>query len=106
MAMEDVMKLFMGQLDADEMYTVTTEEFTQAFGDQHIEVINNFASHIVKGTDLLAPGAEGINGVRLANAMHLSDWLGQEVAYDHDSDQYLELLNERIKEEGKFDTKA
>ncbi len=106
MAMEDVMKLFMGQLDADEMYTVTTEEFTQAFGDQHIEVINNFASHIVKGTDLLAPGAEGINGVRLANAMHLSDWLGQEVAYNHDSDQYLELLNERIKEEGKFDTKA
>ncbi|MGP6140493.1 MULTISPECIES: Gfo/Idh/MocA family protein [unclassified Jeotgalibaca] len=106
MAMEDVMKLFMGQLNADEMYSVTTEEFQQKMGDQHIEVFNNFASHIVNGTELLAPGSEGINGVRLANSMHLSEWLGKEVEYDHDSDLYLEELNKRIAEEGKFETRA
>ncbi len=105
MTMEDVGKIFMGQIDTDELYSITTEEFQQKFGDQHIEVLNNFASHIVKGTDLLAPGSEGINGVRLANAMHLSDWLGKEVPYNHDADLYLEELNKRIEEEGKYATK-
>ena len=40
--------------------------------------------------ELLAPGSEGIHGVRLANAIHLSSWLGQEVSIeDFDEDRYL-----------------
>ena len=105
MDMADVAKLFMGQMNMADVYTEFTEEFQQKMGDQHIEVLNNFASHIVNGTDLLAPGAEGINGVRLANAMHLSDWLGKEVDYDHDEDLYLAELNKRIEQEGTFKTK-
>lgn len=106
MDMSDVVKLFMGQMNADDVYKVTTEEFQQKMGEQHIEVLNNFADHVVNGADLLAPGSEGINGVRLANAMHLSEWLGKEVDYDHDEDLYLSELNKRITEEGKFETRA
>lgn len=73
-------------------------------GGQHCEVLRNFAAHVLDGEELLANGAEGINGVRLANAVHLSSWLGKPVSVkDFDDDLYLELLNEKIKEEGKFE---
>ncbi len=106
MDMNAVVKLFMGQLDADELFSVESEEFTSVHGQQHIDVLNNFADHLVEGKPLLADGMEGIQGVQLANAMHLSDWKGEEVPYDFDEDEYLELLNARIAEEGKFEQKA
>ena len=106
MDMADVVKLFMGQMNMSDYVEETVEEFEMVMGQQHIDVLNNFANHIVKGEALLAPGAEGINGVRLANAMHLSDWLDKEVDYNHDHNLYLEELNKRITEEGKFSTKA
>ena len=74
-------------------------------GLQHISVLNNFADHIVNGEPLLANGEEGINGVTLANAMHLSSWLDKEVDYNVDGDLYLAELNKRIAEEGKFEQK-
>jgi hypothetical protein len=65
-------------------------------------VLQNFAANILDGAPLIAPGAEGINGVRLANAIHLSSWTGQEVPLDFDEDAYLSELNKRIAEESKF----
>lgn len=105
MNMQDVMKLFMGQINMSDYVTVTEEEFETPQGLQHISVLNNFADHVVKGEPLLANGREGINGVTLANAMHLSSWLDKEVDYNVDGDLYLAELNKRIAEEGKFDTK-
>lgn len=105
MDMADVMRLFMGQVNMSDYVEETVEEFQTVQGQQHIDVLNNFGRHIVKGEALLAPGKEGINGVRLANAMHLSDWLDQEVDYNHDEDLYLAELNKRIEEEGKFEVK-
>lgn len=103
MDMEDVKKLFMGQLDAEALYTQETIEFDSQWGEQHSGVLENFAANILDGTPLLAPGSEGINGVRLANAIHLSSWTGKEVNLeDLDEDLYLEELNKRIREEGKF----
>ena len=103
--MSDVMKIFMGQVDMAQYVTETEEEFTTVFGQQHIDVLNNFADHVVNGAPLLANGREGINGVTLANAMHLSSWLDKEVDYNVDGDQYLAELNKRIAEEGKFETR-
>ena len=57
---------------------------------------------ILDGTPLLAPGSDGINGVRLANAIHLASWTGREVSMDFDEGEYLTELNARIREEGKF----
>ncbi|MBP8892891.1 MAG: Gfo/Idh/MocA family oxidoreductase [Saprospiraceae bacterium] len=107
MDMEGVRDLFMGKLDfaslsEDETFTVESE-----WGGQHAGVLENFAQHILTGEKLLAPGTDGINGVTLANAIHLSDWLDEEVSLtDFDDDLYLEKLNERIAEEGKFEQRS
>lgn len=102
MSMQDVGKLFMGQLDPTEFYSTETIEFESAWGDQHSGVLENFAANILDGTPLLAPGSDGIKGVRLANAIHLSSWTGREVSLDFDEGEYLAELNKRIADEGKF----
>jgi predicted dehydrogenase len=102
MDMADVMKLFMGQLNADDLYTTETIEFDSAWGAQHAGVLENFAANILDGTPLLAPGSDGIKGVRLANAIHLSSWTGREVSLDFDEDEFLAELNNRIRSEGTF----
>lgn len=89
--------------DMVEEETFTTDSI---WGAQHAGVLENFARHILFGEELIAPGEEGINGVRLANAIHLSSWLDKEVSLsDFDDDLYLELLNGKIKEEGKYETR-
>lgn len=103
MTLQDVARLFMGQLDATTYYETETIEFANVWGEQHAGVLENFALNILVDTPLLAPGEEGINGVRLANAMHLSSWLEQEVSLvDFDEKQFLAELNQRIAAEGKF----
>jgi predicted dehydrogenase len=95
-------RLYAGELDSDAYFTTETIEFDSAWGGQHIGVLENFAANILNGTPLLAPGSDGIVGVRLANAIHLSSWLGTEIPLDFNEDRYLELLNERIRAEGQF----
>ncbi|UFU01793.1 Gfo/Idh/MocA family oxidoreductase [Ruania suaedae] len=101
-AKEDVRRMFQGQLGLDEKMQTETISFDSAWGSQHAEVIRNFAAHINDGEPLLAPGTDGMNGVRLANAIHLSAWLGREVPLDFDESEYLAELNARIREEGQF----
>ena len=102
MGMDDVRKLFMGELNPEEYYTTEVIEFESVWGAQHSGVLENFAANILDGTPLLAPGSDGINGVRLANAIHLSSWTGTEVGLDFDEDEFLAELNKRIADEGKF----
>jgi predicted dehydrogenase len=103
MGMDDVRRLFMGQLNAGDYYRTETTEYESVWGLQHATVLQNFAANVLDGTALIAPGPDGINGVRLANAMHLSAWTGQEVdMQDFDESRYLRELNSRIRAEGKF----
>jgi predicted dehydrogenase len=102
MSLEDVRVLFAGKFDRDSYYTQETIEFDSTWGAQHSGVLENFAANILDGTPLIAPGSDGINGVRLANAIHLSSWLGREVPLQFDEHEYLRLLNERIRAEGTF----
>jgi len=106
MDMDDVLKLFTGRLKTDELYTQETIEFESAWGGQHAGVLENFAANILNGTPLLAPGSDGITGVRLANAIHLSSWTGREVSLDFDEDEFLTALNDRIRAEGTFAEQA
>jgi predicted dehydrogenase len=46
---------------------------------QHIGVLNAWSNAILNGGELVARGEEGINGLTLSNAMHLSSFLGREV---------------------------
>ncbi|MEE1621797.1 Gfo/Idh/MocA family protein [Zafaria sp. Z1313] len=102
MDMEDVARLFRGQVDPREFYETEVIEFESVWGGQHAGVLENFAANILDGTPLLAPGSDGINGVRLANAIHLSSWLGREVELDSDPQEFLAELNKRIAAEGAF----
>lgn len=97
-----VRKLFTGQLDRSDYFTTETLQFDSEWGSQHAGVLENFAANILDGTPLIAPGSDGIHGVRLANAIHLSSWTGQEVPIDFDEATYLAALNDRIREEGKY----
>src|SRR5215204_1042003 len=102
MDMQDVMKLFTGELNTQNYYSSEVIKFESKWGAQHTGVLENFAANILDGTPLIAPGSDGINGVRLANAIHLSSWTGKAVSLDFDEDEYLAELNKRIREEGKF----
>jgi predicted dehydrogenase len=76
-------------------YTVYTPE-TDGESPQHVGVLNAFASAILHGTDLIADGTEGINGLMLSNAAHLSAWLGEEVTLPIDEDRFYEELMKRV----------
>ena len=62
---------------------------------QHNGVLQAFADHILNGAPLVADGREGIRGLMLSNAMHLSHWLGHPVEIPFDEDLFLEELNKR-----------
>ena len=73
---------------------------------QHVGVLNAWGGAILRGTPLVADGREGINGLTLSNAMHLSAFLGRKVALPIDEDLYYEELMKRVatsrrKETGK-----
>ncbi|MEY8356679.1 Gfo/Idh/MocA family oxidoreductase [Lachnospiraceae bacterium 54-53] len=84
------------------LYEVTSIVNNDGWGYQHVEVMENFARHVLYKEPLLAPGSHGIHGVRLANACLLSSWLNKEIEMPFDDDEYLLELNKRIREEGKF----
>lgn len=74
----------------------TVEEVeTDGQNEQHVGVMNAFANKILGKGELVAPGREGINGLMLSNAMHLSSWTDQTVTLPVDEDKFLELLNAR-----------
>lgn len=60
---------------------------------QHVGVLNAFAGAVLRGEPLVADGAEGIHGLELSNAMHLSSWLEKPVEFPIDEDLFLEKLN-------------
>ena len=68
---------------------------TDGLNEQHVGVLRAFAGRILHGTPLVAEGEEGINGLTLSNAMHLSSWLGHAVELPFDEDLFLEELNKR-----------
>jgi predicted dehydrogenase len=73
----------------------TFEVETDGKNQQHIGVLTAFAGRILNGTPLVADGREGINGLTLSNAMHLSSWLEKTVAIPFDEDLFLSELNKR-----------
>ncbi|MGN0746888.1 MAG: Gfo/Idh/MocA family protein [Aristaeellaceae bacterium] len=68
---------------------------TDGLNLQHVAVLNAFADHIKHGGPLVADGREGINGLMLSNAIHLSGWTGETVSLPIDEEKFLRLLNER-----------
>ncbi len=64
---------------------------------QHIGVLNAFANNILHGGNLVANGEEGINGLTLSNAMHLSAFLEKQISLPFDEELYYKELMKRVK---------
>ncbi len=69
---------------------------TDGENPQHTGVLNAWADAILHGGDLVAHGAEGLNGLTLSNAMHLSAFLGKEIELPFDAELYYEELMKRV----------
>jgi predicted dehydrogenase len=70
---------------------------TDGKNEQHSGVLNAFAGAILRGESLVAGGQEGINGLMLSNAMHLSAWTNETVTLPIDEDLYYDELMKRVK---------
>jgi predicted dehydrogenase len=71
---------------------------TDGKNPQHEGIIQNFTNAILGKEEVFALGVDGYNGVALMDAMQLSGWKnGAEVALPFDDDEYIEILNEKIK---------
>ena len=70
---------------------------TDGQNPQHVGVINAWGGAILRGEKLIADGREGIFGLTLSNAMHLSSWQDKAVTLPFDADVYYEELNKRIQ---------
>lgn len=68
---------------------------TDGENPQHSGILRAFAAAILRGEQLVAPGQEGIFGLSLSNAMHLSSWLGRPVDLPVDEELFLCELNKR-----------
>jgi predicted dehydrogenase len=76
----------------------TTEEVFTApdHGGQHAGILANFAEAILSGAPLIAPAADGIHSVELANAMILSAWTDEAVSLPLDAARYEAALAAKI----------
>ncbi len=63
----------------------------------HPGITADWVKAIINGTPLLSPGIEGINGLTISNAMHLSSWIDEWIDIPLDEDLFYEKLEERIK---------
>lgn len=67
-------------------------------GEQHIGILKNFTNAILKNEKLLSPGIEGINGLTISNAIHLSSWKNEAVKLENfPDDEFYDMLQDKIK---------
>ncbi len=96
----------------DMFETVFTKQYKGLFGSpectvsivetdgqnpQHRGVRDAFAAAILRNEPMVADGREGINGLMLSNAMHLSAWTGKPVELPFDEVIFKDLLMDHVK---------
>lgn len=69
---------------------------TDGRNKQHSEVCNKFAAAVLRGEELTAKGEEGIRGLSISNAAHLSAWLDKVIELPVDEDVYYAELQKKI----------
>jgi predicted dehydrogenase len=61
----------------------------------HVGVLNAFVETINGNGELIARGEEGVNGLTISNAMHLSSWLGKPIELPLDEDLFYQELQKK-----------
>ena len=65
--------------------------------EHHVGIFKSFTNALLNGSELLAPGYEGIKGLTISNAIHYSAWTGKTVdVKNFPHDDYYRLLREKI----------
>lgn len=62
----------------------------------HPKIVQNFINNILFQEPLVAPASEGILGLSISNAIHLSAWQKRWVSLPIDEEIFLDELNQRI----------
>jgi predicted dehydrogenase len=75
-------------------------------GGQHLEILRNFTDSIHGTATLIAPAAEGLNSVELANAMLLSTWLDRTIELPVDGQVFRQELEKRIADSAAMKSKS
>ncbi|MCP2002823.1 putative dehydrogenase [Buttiauxella sp. JUb87] len=73
---------------------------------EHHVITRNFCAAVLRGEPLIAPGEEGIRGLTISNAMHLSSWTDGWVTLPLDEELYKTLLDERITQSVEKQTES
>lgn len=68
---------------------------TDGKNEQHAGVFTAFADKILNDGPLVSEGKEGIKGLTISNAMHLSSWLDKTIELPLDEELFLRELNKR-----------
>ena len=75
---------------------VKSEVETDGENPQHMGVFRAFAANILHGTPLIADGREGINGLTISNAMHMSAWTNSEIVLSElDHGRFKDMIAEK-----------
>lgn len=72
-----------------------TEVTCDGENEEHVGVMKAFGGAILRSEPLVADGREGIKGLMISNAMHLSSWLDCTVSLPVDEEVFLKELNYR-----------
>ena len=83
----------------DPWYKEKTEEICfQPEGEnpQHSGVINAFAAHLLRGTELTATAEDGLRALQLSNAIHFSGWTGEMTAIPVPGEAFSRELQKKI----------
>lgn len=67
----------------------------------HKKITQNFINNILHKEELMSPAKDGIRGLSISNAIHLSSWLEKWIPLPIDEDLFLEELQERINQSQK-----
>ena len=77
----------------------------------HVGIFKDVTNSLLNGTELLAPGCEGIKGLTISNAIHYSAWTGKTVdVKNFPHEEFYDLLQDKIahstvvKQTGKAQT--
>ena len=89
-------------LYAEPEYTLEQVPFEESNREGYLDILENFADAILHGAALLSPGEEGLNEIRLCNAMQLSDWMERRV---EPNAMDLELFERLLKEKQEAERK-
>jgi predicted dehydrogenase len=82
----------------------TTEKVipVSGHGEQHVAILKNFVEAILEGKPLIAPAAEGLYSVELANAMLLSAFEDRAIELPLDGVAYEKALQGKIAASTRF----